>query len=139
MSARSLRSARAVGVVASLLLLLELSLAAAILAACNPERQAECGAFIAALKPLGAADSADARTPSVDVVDRVDSDIAAIRFQDKPLEVFAKNYRATLNVLSSTLKLQAGPSPPDGTDDVVKAKVKEVRTQSDDAARYCAQ
>jgi len=85
------------------------------------------------MKPL------DQGTPSTEVVERVDKDVAAIQFQDLSIGVFAKNYRATLAVLASTLKLQASPSAPDGTDDVVKTKVKEARTQRDDAARYCAQ
>jgi hypothetical protein len=132
MSTRSPRSVFAVGVVSfgpllSLLLLL---------GACNAERKEECEKFLAALKPV---DSLDPKTPSADVVDRLESAVGSIQFQDQPLGVFAKNFRATLTVLSTTIKLQASPSPPDGTDDVVKVKVKEARTQRDDAVRYCAQ
>jgi len=64
------------------------------------------------------------------------------QFQDQPLAVYAKNYRATLTVLSSTLKLQAtaGPDgPPDGTADVIKQNLKDARTDYDDVSRYCSQ
>jgi len=119
MKARSLRLIWAVGVVS--------------LAACNAERKEQCDRFLAAMKPL------DQGTPAAEVVDRVEGEVGAIQFHDQPLGVFAKNYRATLTVLSSTLKLQASPSAPDGTGDVVKVKLKEARTQRDDAARYCSQ
>lgn len=130
MSARSLRSAFACA--AAVVFFSPV----VFLSACNAERKAECDKFLSAMKPL---DSLDPHTANADIVDRVQNDVAAIQFQDQALGVFAKNYRATITVLSSTLKLQASPSPPDGTDDVVKAKVKEAHTQRDDADRYCAQ
>jgi hypothetical protein len=123
MTARSLRSIFAVGVAWSAL----------ASAACNADRKEECEKFLAAMKPL------EQGTPSVEAVDRVQNDVGAIPFHDQTIGVFAKNYRATLTVLASTLKLQSSASAPDGTDDVVKIKVKEARTQRDDAARYCAQ
>jgi hypothetical protein len=103
------------------------------LVACNPERKEECEKFLAAMKPL------DQGAPTPEAVDRVESAVAAIQFQDQALGVFAKNYRTTLTVLSTTLKLDASPTAPDGTNDVVKAKAKEERTQREDTARYCAQ
>jgi hypothetical protein len=120
MTARSLQLVFAVGVVV-------------LSSGCNAERKEECEKFLAAMKPL------DQGTPTAELVDRVEKDVGAIQFQDQPLGVFAKNYRATLTVLSNTLKLQASPSAPDGTDDVVKTKVKEARTDKDDTARYCSQ
>jgi hypothetical protein len=106
---------------------------AAGISGCNAERKAECDRFLDAMKPL-----ADG-LPSADAVDRVQSTVAGIHFQDQPLGVYAKNYAATLAVLSNTLKLKESPSPPDGTDDVIKAKLKEARTDAEDTARYCAQ
>jgi hypothetical protein len=108
-------------------------LAALPLLACNAERKEECEKFLAAMKPL------DQGAPTAEAVDRVQNNVAAIQFQDQTLGVFAKNYRETLTVLSNTLKLEASPSAPDGTNDVVKAKAKEERTQRDDTVRYCAQ
>jgi hypothetical protein len=119
MTARSLRLVFAAGVVLSF--------------GCNAERKEECDKFLAAMKPL------DQGMPTGEGVERVQSDVGAIQFQDQPLGVFAKNYKATLTVLSNTLKLQASPSPPDGTDDVVKANLKAARTDKDDAVRYCSQ
>jgi hypothetical protein len=78
---------------------------------------------------------------TAEVVDRVQSDVAALQLQDEPLREYAKNYKATLTVLSNTLKLKdtADPDgPPNGTSDVIKAKTKEARTDFDDISRYCA-
>jgi hypothetical protein len=100
---------------------------------CNSARKQECDKFLAAMKPL------DVGTPAADTVDRVQRDIGAMAFQDEPLGVYAKNYGATLTILSNTLKLKAGPTPPDGTDDVIKQNLKKARTDRDDVQRYCSQ
>ncbi len=102
------------------------------LAACNSERKQECDKFLTAIKPL------DRGTPSAETVDHVQHEIDTISYEDQPLGIYAKNYSATLSVLSNTLKLQASPSPPDGTDDVIKTNLKEARTDRDDITRYCA-
>jgi hypothetical protein len=80
----------------------------------------------------------DQGTPSADQVERVQHEVDGLKFQDQPLGVYAKNYTSTLTVLSSTLKLKDGPAPPDGTDDVIKAKLKEARADKVDAQRYCS-
>jgi len=126
MRTRSLRSAFTVGVVSL----------SPLFFACNGERKEECDRFLAAMKPL---DSLDAKRPSADIVDHVQSSVAAIQFQTQPLAVFSKNLQSTITVLSNAIKLQASDSAPDGTGDVVKTKLKEAITQRDDAARYCAQ
>jgi hypothetical protein len=99
---------------------------------CNDLRKQECDRFLAAMKPL------EKGTPSVDLVDSVARQIDALHLQDATLAIYAKNYQATLVVLSSTLKLKAGPSAPDGTDAVVQLNLKAARTDADDAQRYCA-
>jgi hypothetical protein len=106
--------------------------ACVLLAACDDERKAECDKFLSAMKPL------DDGTPSAAQVDSVQHAVDGLQFKDQPLGVYAKNYTATLTVLSSTIKLKDGPSPPDGTDDVIKAKLKEARTDKVDTARYCS-
>jgi hypothetical protein len=103
------------------------------LAGCNAERKAECDRFMQAMRPLSEG------TPTTDAVHRVESDVAAIHFEDQALGVYAKNYTKTLTILSTTLELKAGPTPPDGTDDVIKTNLKEARTDAEDTARYCAQ
>jgi hypothetical protein len=103
-------------------------------AGCNAERKQECDKFIAAMSPM------QSGPPSAEATDRVLADVSAIPFQDEPLQVYATNYKNTLTVLSNTLKLKdgAGPDgPPDGTNDVIKAKSKEARTDFDDISRYC--
>jgi hypothetical protein len=107
--------------------------AAGVLAHCNADRSRECDKFLAAMKPL------DQGTPSAETVDRVRQEVDAIKFDTQPLSIYAKNYSEGLSVLSATLKLQAGPEPPDGTDGVIMTKLKEARTDSVDVARYCAQ
>ena len=105
------------------------------LVACNAERQQECEKFTSAMSPM------QGDTPSADTVDRVRESVETIQFQDEPLHEYAKNYKATLTVLSNTLNLKttAGPDgPPDGTDNVIKANLKEARTDYDDIARYCS-
>jgi hypothetical protein len=102
-------------------------------AACNAERKQECDKLLGAMKPL------EQGTPSADVVDGVSKQIDSMSFQDATLGIYAKNYKRTLTVLSSTLKLKASPSPPDGTDDVIKQKLTSARTDAGDVARYCAQ
>lgn len=100
--------------------------------ACNDVRKQECERFLAAMKPL------EKGTPTAEVVDSVAKQVDALHLQDATLAIYAKNYRATLVVLSNTLKLKAGASPPDGTDAVVQQNLKIARTDADDAQRYCA-
>jgi hypothetical protein len=103
-------------------------------AGCNAERKQECDKFITAMGPM------QGGPPSAEATDRVLADVSAIPFQDEPLQVYATNYKNTLTVLSNTLKLKdgAGPDgPPNGTNDVIKAKSKEARTDFDDISRYC--
>ncbi|HXN33439.1 MAG TPA: hypothetical protein VN894_16335 [Polyangiaceae bacterium] len=102
-------------------------------ASCNQQRKQECDKFLAAMKPL------DEGTPSAEVVDRVRQDVQALNLEDQPLHIYATNYQNTLTVLSSTLRLKADPSAPDGTDEVIKTHLKEARTDRDDVGRYCAQ
>jgi hypothetical protein len=109
-----------------------LFLGALALASCDAERKQECERFLVAMKPL------EQGTPTADLVDRVQREVETIQFQDAPLDVYAKNYKTTLTVLASTIRLQASESPPDGTDEVVKSKLKEARTDREDTARYCA-
>ena len=115
-----------VGVVAAVLVAVAAS-------GCDNERKQECSQFLAAMKPL------DEGTPSADTVDSVSTQVAAMKFQDQPLGVYATNYRKTLDVLSSTIKLKASGSAPDGTDDVIKKNLKEARTDKEDVKRYCSQ
>jgi hypothetical protein len=100
--------------------------------ACNSERKAECDRFVEAMKPL------DEGVPSPDAVERVQKSVEGLKLEDQPLGVYAKNYAATLTVLSSTLKLKATGAAPDGTDDVIKEKLKEARTDKADTERYCS-
>jgi hypothetical protein len=101
-------------------------------AGCDDARKAECDKFITAMKPL------DQGIPSADQVDRVQHEVDGLKFSDQPLGVYAKNYSATLTVLSSTLKLKDAPEAPDGTQDVIKSKLKEARTDKEDTLRYCS-
>ncbi len=113
-----------------------LAFAAVALGACNQERKQECDKLLSAMSPL------QTGTPTDEEVDRVNQGVRGIQLVDQPLGVYAKNYRATLTVLSNTLKLQstAGPDgPPDGTNDVIKQNLNEARTDFDDVSRYCAQ
>ncbi|HXX70403.1 MAG TPA: hypothetical protein VEK07_24695 [Polyangiaceae bacterium] len=103
------------------------------LVSCNGTRKQECDQFLAAMKPLAAG------TPSVELVDTASRSVSAIQFQDQPLREYASSTKATLKTLSETIRLQATPSPPDGTDDLVKAKLKEARGEIDDVTRYCAE
>jgi hypothetical protein len=73
------------------------------------------------------------------VVDGVSKRVAALQLRDDTLRIYAKNYGGTLTMLSSTIALKASPNAPDGTDDVIKQKLKEARTDASDVARYCAQ
>jgi hypothetical protein len=109
------------------------ALAAVAVAGCNAERKQECDKLLGAMKPL------EQGTPSADVVDSVSKQIDGIAFKDQTLAIYAKNYKETLTVLSSTLKLKASPSAPDGTDDVIKQKLKQARTDTSDIARWCAE
>jgi len=119
------RTRRATAAVAAMVVL------AAI--ACNDQRKQECDRFLTAMKPL------EKGTPSVDVVDSVDKQVDGLHLQDSTLDIYAKNYRATLAILSSTLKLKAGPNVPDGTDAVIQQNLKKARTDASDVQRYCAQ
>jgi hypothetical protein len=109
-----------------------LAAASALFFACNGVRKQECDKFLATMKPL------DQGMPSADVVDEVQKSVVAMTFQDQPLQVYAKNYASTLGVLSSTLRLQATPTAPNGTGDVVHQTLKEARTDRDDVQRYCS-
>jgi hypothetical protein len=100
---------------------------------CNEQRKQECDRFLAATKPL------DQGTPTVEMVESVKKQVDGIQFTDQTLGIYAKNYKATLTVLSSTLQLKASPNPPDGTDDVIKKNLKSVRTDAADVQKYCAQ
>jgi hypothetical protein len=115
------------------LLTIALALAAApCVAGCDNERKEDCDKFLAIMKPL------DEGTPTADAVERVQKDVAALKLRDQALGVYAKNYAGTLTVLAGTLRLNEGPSAPDGTNDVIKAKLKEARTDKADTVRYCA-
>jgi hypothetical protein len=109
------------------------ALMAVAAAGCDNERKQECSQFVGAMKPL------DEGMPSADTVDSVSKQVGAMKFQDQPLGVYAKNYGKTLDVLSSTLKLKASGNAPDGTDDVIKKNLKEARTDKEDVQRYCSQ
>jgi hypothetical protein len=115
-----------------------LAMAAAVslaLTGCDTERKQQCDKFTAAMAPL------QEGTPSPDTVDKVQAEVAALQLTDQPLHEYATNYKATLTVLSSTLKLKAsaGPDgPPDGTEGVIKQNLKEARTDFDDISRYCS-
>jgi hypothetical protein len=99
--------------------------------ACNSERLQECARLTAAIQPIYEG------TPSAATVDRVSGEVSAMKFQDQPLGIYAENYRQSLTVLGNTLRLRDGPSPPDGTDDVIKEKLKQARTDREDIRRYC--
>ncbi len=100
--------------------------------ACNSEREQECDHLLGAMKPI------QEGMPSPDTVDHVDKEVGALTLQDQPLHVYAENYEHTLTVLTNTLRLEATPDAPGGTDDVVKHNLQEARTDRDDVARYCA-
>jgi hypothetical protein len=99
---------------------------------CNDQRKQECERFLGAMKPL------DEGTPTAERVDSVSKQVEGLHLEDPTLAIYAKNYQATLLVLSNALKLKAGTSPPDGTDAVVQQNLKAARTDADDARRYCA-
>jgi len=101
--------------------------------ACNEQRKQDCDRFLTAMKPL------EKGTPSVEVVDSVAKEIDGLHLQDATLGIYAKNYQATLAVLSNTLKVKASPSAPDGTDEVIAQNLKKARTDASDVQRYCAQ
>jgi hypothetical protein len=110
-----------------------MAIVAAVAVSCNAERKQQCDRFVSAMKPL------EEGTPTAETVDRVNREIKGLELQDQPLQIYAENYQRTLTVLSNTLQLQASPSAPDGTDDVVKRHLKEARTDLQDLERYCAQ
>ena len=104
-----------------------------VLIGCNATRKQECDQLLSAMKPLvrGA--------PSLELVDTANRAIAAVQFQDQPLREYAASTKATLSSLTETMRLLAGPTPPDGADDLVKTKLKEARAENDDVTRYCAE
>ncbi len=109
-------------------------LALGALAGCNAaERKKECDQLLTVTQPL------ETGTPSADGVDRARASVSAIQFQDEPLREYASNVQHTLTVLANSLRLQASPSPPDGTDDLVKAQLKEAHEEYGDVTRYCAE
>lgn len=101
-------------------------------AACNAERQQECGKFIDAIKPL------DQGNPAAAQVDAVAKQVAAIPFKDEPLGIYAKNYGERLKVLANAVTLQESPNAPEGTNDLVKRTLVLARTDAADIRRYCA-
>jgi hypothetical protein len=103
------------------------------LVSCNNVRKKECEQFLTAMQPI------DQAAPAADDVDRVHEAIEHIQFEDQPLREFARSAQTTLTVLSNTLALKDDPSRPDGTHEVIKAKLKEARTAKDDVLRYCSQ
>jgi hypothetical protein len=105
----------------------------ATLSGCDATRKQECDQFLSAMKPLTQG------TPSIDVVDTADRTISAIQFQDQPLREYAFSTKTTLHTLSESIRLQTGPAPPDGSDEIVKAKLNEARGEDDDVTRYCAE
>jgi hypothetical protein len=109
------------------------AITAVALPACDEARKQECDALLGAMKPIG-----PTGTPTGDTVDAVGKQVDALKLQNQALAVYAKNYRQTLTVLSATLRLKAGGSAPDGTDDVIKQNLKEARTDQDDVQRLCS-
>jgi len=131
------RSVRTLGAPSISVLLAALMAACAVCGAgCNEERKQECDKLLTAIRPLKEG------TPTSAIVDHVAADVSAISFQDQPLGVYATNYKQTLTVLGSTLKLKEGAASadavPDGTEDVIKKNLAVARTDDDDIARYCA-
>jgi len=130
----ALRSSRTHGAPSILVALI--AACAAGNAGCNEERKQECDRLLTAIHPLKEG------TPTSAVVDHVSADVSAISFHDQPLGVYATNYKQTLSVLASTLKLKEGAASPDavpdGTEDVIKKNLAVARTDDDDIARYCA-
>jgi hypothetical protein len=107
--------------------------AAGAMASCNNQRKQECERFLAAMPTF------DAAPASLETVRHARDAIEAIAFEDEPLREYAKTTKATLAVLSNTLSVSNSPSPPEGTDDVIKQQLKEARTNRDDVVRYCSQ
>jgi hypothetical protein len=119
-----------------------LSLAAVLAfssAACNEDRQRECQALVAAMKPIDAPDGNERAVPSLETVTSVKKEVEALKPSDHPLHIHADNYAKTLSVLANTLALKTSSSPPDGTDDVIKKNLKDARAQAADVRRYCAE
>jgi hypothetical protein len=112
------------------------ALGAGILAigtACNTERKKECDELISVLTPL------DDEAPTSASIARLRSAIDAQKLDDEPLHEYAGTLKSTLEVLWSTLAVKEAPSPPDGTDDVLKAKIKQAKAARDDIAHYCSE
>jgi hypothetical protein len=114
-------------------MVLALAIAATALPACDEARKQECDALLGAMKPIGTTG-----TPTGDAVDAAKKQVDALDLKNQALSVYAKNYGQTLTVLAATVKLKAGGSAPDGTDDVIKQKLKEARTDQDDVQRFCS-
>jgi len=102
-------------------------------AGCDDTRKQDCDKLLTAMKPL------DQGIPTADTVDSVMRQVGAIKFQYQPLSIYGDNYRGTLTVLFNTLRLKASGQAPDGTDDIIKQKLKEARTDKDDVQRLCLQ
>jgi hypothetical protein len=129
------------GVASAACLALCLAASLATLAGCDTQRKQDCDKFLSAMTPIGGS-AAGPAAPAADAIDGVHDAVAGMQFVDVPLREYATNYKNTLTVLSSTLKLKAaaGPDgPPNGTEDVIKQNVKDARTDYDDVTRYCSQ
>jgi hypothetical protein len=112
------------------------AISAAILglsSACNTERKKECTQLASVLAPL------DDVVPSHASIRRLKAAVEAQPLDDEPLHEYANTLKATLDVLSNTLAVKEAPSPPDGTDDVVKAKLREAKAVRGDVTHYCAE
>lgn len=115
------------------------ALTCVIMVSCNEERQRECSALALAMKPIEAQDGGEKVLPTREAVGAVKRQVESLKLEDQPLRIYAENYRKTLAILSDTMDLKMSSSPPDGTDDVIKRKLKEARADADDVKRYCAQ
>jgi hypothetical protein len=104
-----------------------------ICTACNTERKKECVQLISVLAPL------EDEAPTSASIARLRSAIDAQRLDDEPLHEYAGTLKSTLEVLSGTLAVKEAPSPPDGTDDVLKAKIKQAKAARDDVTHYCSE
>jgi hypothetical protein len=109
------------------------ALAVSTFIGCSNERGQECGRFLTAVQPL------ERGSPTADAVEGVQSALGSISWQDVPLREYASSTKETLRVLSNTLKLEASPSPPDGADEMVKTRLKELQGEHAEVVRYCAQ
>jgi hypothetical protein len=104
---------------------------------CNQERSQECARFLTTVQPL------ERGSPNAEGADQVQATLGSISWQDVPMREYASATKETLHALSNTLKLQADPSDPEDTDQLVKTKVKELqmelRGEHAEVVRYCGQ